>query len=202
MWSLLIVLLMGMYAVWLLAGIVDYFCHRRTNIAGTSGRTESWLHLAQFAALGAALLLATLLMMTPIVLVLIVTAVLGHSVLSYIDVSYTQPRRHISPLEQHAHGFLDVRPLIAVALVAALNWHQIRVGFWTLQSRNPALPTLLLVLLLGSYFLLAGAPILEELLRTLKWREASTSTAGAAAGRNRPETATSRTPGSKPAVRW
>lgn len=54
--SLLIVLLLVIYAIWLLAGMVDYLCHRWMDIGGTSGSTESWLHVAQFVALGVALL--------------------------------------------------------------------------------------------------------------------------------------------------
>lgn len=175
--SLLIVLLVMMYAIWLLAGLVDYLCHRWTDIAGASGSTESWLHVAQFAVLGVALLLATLLATTPLVFVLILTAVVGHSVLSYIDVSYTQPRRHISPLEQHAHGFLDVLPLIAACLVAVVNWHEVSGGSWTVRSRDPPLRTGSSVLLLGSFLLLAGVPIFEELWRTLRSPRSPTGSA-------------------------
>ena len=173
--SLLIVLLLVIYAIWLLAGMVDYLCHRWTDIGGTSGSTESWLHVAQFAALGVALLLTTLLAITPLVFVLILTAVVGHSVLSYIDVSYTQPRRHISPLEQHTHGFLDVLPLIAACLVGVVNWHEVSVGSWSVHSRDPPLRVWPSVLLLGSFLLLAGVPIFEELWRTLRWPRSPTS---------------------------
>ena len=48
LWGLLLWVL---YPLWLLAGAIDYVCHRRTNIEHTSGATESLLHLAQFAAL-------------------------------------------------------------------------------------------------------------------------------------------------------
>jgi hypothetical protein len=54
--SLLIGLLIGvLYPLWLLAGCIDYFCHRRTSIEQTSGIGECGFHVAQFAALGIAL---------------------------------------------------------------------------------------------------------------------------------------------------
>src|SRR5687768_2139549 len=50
--------------LWLAAGLVDYFCHRRTHIELTSGATESWLHLAQFGSLAAAMAVVLLLQPT------------------------------------------------------------------------------------------------------------------------------------------
>jgi len=179
----MVVLLLGtLYAVWLAAGFVDYLCHRRTDIAGTSGATESWLHVAQFVTLGVALLLATLLAITPVVLALIVAAVATHSVLAYRDVAYTQGRRHISPLEQHVHGYLEVVPLVAVGLVAVLSWDGLTTASANVAWRDPRLDPSRLAWVLGSFFALAGTPILEELVRTSRRK----STGSALPGASRP----------------
>jgi hypothetical protein len=155
-------LIWGVYPAWLLAGAVDYFGHRKTDIAHTTGATESWLHLAQFASLALALACAVLLQTNAIVFAGIVVLVLAHTVLSYIDVAYTDGRRYILPVEQMAHGFMDVLPLVATALFGILHWDEIR---GTAEARHAAAGPER-ALLLSSFLLLAGLPILEELLRS------------------------------------
>lgn len=163
----LIVLLSGLlYALWLAAGLADYLCHRRADIAGTSGVAESWLHFLQFLALGFALLLGTLLAVTALVLALIAASVGAHSVLAFLDASYTQRRRFISPLEQQVHGYMEVLPVIAVGLLATLNWDEVTAGSWTVRWKSPPLSSATSLALLGSFFVLAGTPIVEELIRT------------------------------------
>jgi len=163
----LIVLLAGLlYVLWLAAGLGDYLCHRRTDIAATSGVSESWLHFLQFLVLGLALLLGTLFAITPLVLALIAATVAAHSVLAFFDVSYTQGRRFISPLEQHVHGYMEVLPVVAVGLLAVLNWGEMTGAQWILRWKSPPLASATHLALLGSFFVLAGAPIVEELIRT------------------------------------
>jgi hypothetical protein len=162
-------LLWGIYPAWLLAGAGDYFCHRRTDIERTSGAIESWLHLAQFACLAVAFACALLLKMSAAVFVVMVVLVVTHSVLSYIDVRYTDGLRRISPFEQTVHGFMDVLPLVAVALLGLLHWPEIRTGSMTLAPI--ASIDLERVLLLASFVVLAGLPIVEELLRCLRHHE-------------------------------
>jgi len=166
--SLIVLLASLLYALWLAAGLADYLCHRRTDIAVTSGVAESWLHFLQFLVLGLGLLLGTLLSITPLVLALIAATVGAHSVLAFFDVSYTQGRRFISPLEQHVHGYMDVLPVVAVGLLAVLNWEEVTAAQWILRWKSPPLASATHVALLGSFFVLAGAPIVEELIRTSK----------------------------------
>jgi hypothetical protein len=92
--------------------------------------------------------------------------VLAHSVLSYIDVRYTDGRRRIRPLEQAVHGFMDVLPLVAIALLGVQHWEEIRAGSMTFALHSAV--GLERVLLLSSFALLAGLPVFEELLRTLQ----------------------------------
>lgn len=172
-----------LYVAWLIAGAADYFCHRRTHIERTSGSTESWLHVAQFACIAIAFVFALLLEVTALVFLVMLAAVVAHTILSYADVAYTLKRRHISPLEQHVHGFLDVIPLVAVGLIGVLDWPtiwpQAMEATGELNSPQPALgwkepmiPAAELVLLLGSFFILAGVPVFEELSRVLRSRAA------------------------------
>jgi hypothetical protein len=164
--STLIVLLGGLlYASWLAAGFVDYLCHRWTDIAGTSGAPESWLHLWQFLLLALALVVGTLVAITPLAMALIGASVCTHSVLAYRDVSYTQGRRFISPLEQHAHGYMEVLPVVAVGLLVVVNWGELTSAPWTLRWKSPPLTPAMQIALLGSFFVLAGTPIIEELVR-------------------------------------
>jgi hypothetical protein len=159
-------LIWGIYPAWLLAGAGDYLCHRRTDIERTSGVTESWLHVMQFVCLAVAFACAVLLQISAAVFALLVALAIAHSFLSYIDVRYTDGRRRISPMEQSIHGFMDVLPLVAVAVLGVQHWQEIRVGS-TAFALQPAL-SMERVLLLSSFAVLAGLPVLEELLRGLR----------------------------------
>lgn len=162
-------LVWGLYPAWLLAGAGDYLCHRRTDIEHTSGTTESWMHLLQFVTLLVAFAAAVLMNLNALVYGIIVALVIAHSVLAHVDVSYTDGRRRISPVEQLVHGFMDVLPLVAVALVGVLHWPEI-----TNSSSAPEFGLRPLALgrglLVGSFAVLSGVPILEELVRTYRRR--------------------------------
>lgn len=186
---LIAVLLVGVfYPLWLIAGLIDYICHRRSDIAETSGSTESWLHVAQFASLGLTLSLAVLLAITPLTFTLLAILVVVHTILSFMDVSYTEGRRYISPLEQHAHGFMGVLPIVGICLIGVLNWNELQAASWTLDWKQPPIPGWQCVALIGSYFVLAGVPIFEELLRTRTFKGQSQPLVD-----NRPETKEART---------
>ena len=154
------------YPLWLIAGFLDYLFHRKTHIERTSGPTESWLHLAQFASLGIPLLLVAFLAVTPPVIAIVASAIAVHTGLSIADVSYTEGRRHVSALEQHAHAFMVVLPVIATGFVAILNWEDLASGRWIIKPKDEPIPSLSAAMLVGSYFVLAGTPIVEELIRT------------------------------------
>jgi hypothetical protein len=107
--------------------------------------------------------------MNAIVFGIMVVLVIAHTVLAHVDVSYTDGRRHISPIEQLVHAFMDVLPLVAVALVGVLHWSEI-----TGSSSSPMFSLrpfeLGRMLLVGSFAVLSGVPILEELARTYRHR--------------------------------
>jgi hypothetical protein len=162
-------LVYGLYPVWLLAGAADYVCHRRSDMAHTSGLVEARLHVAQFITVAIVFFGAVLWQPTIFLVVVIGVAALAHLVLSYIDVAYTQRRRHISSLEQHVHAFMDVLPIMAACLLAMIG-----------LSDPLAEPTLRPFedgwkegLLIGSFLVLAGGPLIEEYVRTAKLAKSS-----------------------------
>ncbi|WP_129781622.1 hypothetical protein [Peristeroidobacter soli] len=159
----------GIYPLWLLAGAGDYLCHRRTDIEHTSGSVESWFHVLQFLTLLVAIAAGALLETNVWVFGVMVVGVLAHTALAHLDVSYTDGQRYISPFEQLIHGFMDVLPLVAVAIFGVLHWQEIGAGLN--GASLAAVPADAgRVLLLASFIGLAGVPILEELARTLRHR--------------------------------
>ena len=159
-------LVWGLYPAWLLAGAGDYLCHRRTDIEHTSGVTESWLHFLQLICVAIPLAVAALLEVNAVTFAVMVAFVLAHSILSLVDVSYTESRRSITPIEQAIHGFMDVLPVVAVALIGVSHWTEIRTSPVVLAMQGPVSSGQ--ILLLASFLLLAGTPVVEELLRTLR----------------------------------
>jgi hypothetical protein len=157
-------LLWVIYPIWLVAGAIDWFCHRATHIEATSGSTESWLHLAQFLSLAAFLAATVALPFDLAAQIIAVAALVLHTGLSYVDVRYTLKRRYISALEQHVHGFLDVLPWVGCALWILMNLQDASevTNAWQMSARGTAL-------LLGSYAVLAGVPVIDELRRTLRF---------------------------------
>jgi hypothetical protein len=167
--------------LWVVAGIADYLLHRRTSIETTSGKTESALHVLQAAEIAVPLLAGLFLKINSLVLVLMVVCVVAHTLTAYWDAAYTTPRRFISPFEQHVHSHLEYIPIVAVSLVVLLHWTQFialfgagntRASFSIELKENPIpLPTLFVVL--SSVFLIQGACLAEETVRT--WRVAKAS---------------------------
>jgi hypothetical protein len=167
--SLLIVVLCLTLPMWLLAGFGDWLCHRRSRIQHTSGPRESMLHLLLYLLIAVPVTLGLFLAIDALLLMFMAACVLAHLAVSVWDTSYAQPRRHISPLEQHIHSYQDMLPVFAVALVFVLHWDAMRSPAWNLSTRLQPLPEawvwgVLLVLGAGWLF------IVEELVRCLRVR--------------------------------
>jgi hypothetical protein len=161
-------LVFGLYPLWLLAGGIDYACHRWTRIEATAGPKESLLHVAEFLVLGAALALVICFSITRLTFFMVVAGVTLHSLLAYVDVTYTNQRRYIPPLEQLIHGLLNDIPWFAVALLAVLHWDALTGKTPAIPSLDTSMPLRQQLMVVGSYLTLAGIPIVEELIRTLR----------------------------------
>jgi hypothetical protein len=165
--SLLIALLWVMFGVWLLAGLGDWLCHRRSQIQRSAGTAESALHLLLYLLIAAPIVVALFMEINATVLVFMATCVLAHMAVSLWDTSFAQPRRHISPLEQQIHSYLEMLPLFAVTLAVVLHWEAFVEPEWGWSLRLRPLPPgyragVLLALLVGLLL------IVEELLRCLR----------------------------------
>jgi hypothetical protein len=117
--------------------------------------------------------LATSLQITLAVWSALALTAAAHSALAYVDVAYTEKRRRISPLEQLAHHFLEVLPWVAVGLLAVLSWPLARApAFAPSEWVAPQVRTWLLI----SLGIIAGLPIVEELVRSLRAQRAEPGT--------------------------
>jgi hypothetical protein len=159
-------LLYALFPLWLVAGIADYLCHRRTAIEHTSGARENTLHVVQALEVGLALFAGLFLEINALVLTLLILLVAAHSLTAYWDVAYTAPRRLISPFEQHVHSYLEIIPVAAVGIVAALHWEALAAPSFALRFKVQPLPPLPVATVLGLIFVLQALPLAEESWRT------------------------------------
>lgn len=158
------------YLLWLLAGTLDFVCHRRTDLAHTSGLHESLMHLLQLGLLGAAILAGLLLQVGWSVWVLMAALVAAHAVAAYVDTRQAYGRRDIRPFEQHVHSVLDMAPVIALGLVVATTWRSAPETGWALALRQPPLSAVVWALVLTPAAVLGGLPALRELRDALAAR--------------------------------
>lgn len=115
--------------LWIAAGLADWWCHRRTHIAHTSGLRENLFHWVLLAQGGIALLAAALLEVTAGVLVLVFAAFLAHEATTYVELRYTVPRREVRPGEQMVHSFMEILPLALLVLLAVIGREQVQALF-------------------------------------------------------------------------
>ena len=177
-------LLYAVLPLWLLAGLADYWCHRRTAISVTSGFHESALHLLQAAQIGIALLAGLFLEINAAVLAVTLTCLVAHTATAAWDVSYTFGRRHIPPFEQQVHGYLEVLPFMAASVVAILYWPQFLAllgmgdipADFSLRLKSSPIPARHLITIIAAVLVLDFIPLLEELRRTWRGRQAGFAT--------------------------
>lgn len=170
------VLMYFVLPLWLAAGFADYLCHRASNIESTSGAKESILHFLQFGEMAVAVLAAMFLEINALVLLVMLVCFLLHEATALWDVSYAAATREVTPIEQHIHSFLEMLPLMGLALIAVLHWPQALalVGLGTEPARfdiavregPPSWTYIATMLALVLFFEIL--PYAEELLRGLR----------------------------------
>jgi hypothetical protein len=177
-------LLGGVFPLWLGAGLADWYMHRRTRIEQTAGPRESLIHHLMFAETGAPVLLGLFCEINAGVLATAYSAAGLHSLTALWDQYYAEPRRKVSPLEQHIHSYLEVSPIIAAFLLTSMHWDQARalVGrdqrsprFTIRLKRRDPLSVRTRLALLGAVGLFGVLPYAEELYRC--WRTKPTASA-------------------------
>jgi len=165
---------------WLLAGLADWACHRRTRLEHTTGIKESLLHLLMVAQMGLGVLAAIFLEMTSAVLLLLMVLLVLHALTSHWDLHYASGRREVGAFEQSVHAYLEALPLAALALLAASHWPQVTAIFgaggsmpdWRWAWKTDALPMHMIAMLLAASAVFGFVPYAEELYRCLKARRA------------------------------
>lgn len=85
--------------LWLLAGLSDYFLHKRTHIEDNSGTKESVLHALQLGEAGLPVILGLLFDINALIIAIMLVALVVHEATALWDVTYAHTRRYIGPLE-------------------------------------------------------------------------------------------------------
>jgi hypothetical protein len=171
---------------WIIPGLADYACHRRSRIETTSGLREAVLHYLMITVVGVPILLGLLLQINALVILLMVVAYFVHLAMALYDVSYAVTKRNVTPIEQHVHSFLEVLPFMAVSLVVCLYWDQARalVGLgpdradFGLRLKDPPLPTAYLVTVVTAVLVFLGLPYGEEVWRCYRESKRVSNPAG------------------------
>src|SRR6185369_15484348 len=106
-------------------GAADWYCHRRTRIESTTGLKENLFHWLLLAEIGVAMLAVALLEVNAAILLLVFAAFLAHELTVWIELQYAVPLREVGPTEQMIHSFLELLPLLSLALLAVQHWGQV-----------------------------------------------------------------------------
>ena len=172
-----LLLMWAVIPLWILAGLADWWCHRRTAIEGTSGLSENAFHWVLLTEGGIALLAVALLEMNAAVLMLVFAAFLAHEATTFVELHYTVPRRVVGPFEQMVHSFMEILPLLVLALLAVMQWEQVLALFdaggapdFTLRPKERPWPPAYLAGMAVAVLALNVVPMAEEGLRC--WRAA------------------------------
>ncbi|NDV91133.1 diguanylate cyclase [Alteromonas sp. 345S023] len=169
----LTILMYFVIPLWLVAGIADWFCHRRSNISTTSGAKESLIHLLMFTEVGVPLVLVLLFEVNSFIIFISILFFFLHELTALWDVSYAVSKRKVGPIEQHIHSFLEMIPLLALVLIVARHWTQFTSLFQpggfppevSLQFKQTPLPPVYLIVVLAVALMLEFGPYLEEYIR-------------------------------------
>jgi hypothetical protein len=175
------ILFWGVLPLWLVAGFADWLLHRRTSIEHTSGFRESTLHALQAVQIGIPLVAGLFFEINSLVLAVMILAVIVHMLTALWDTLYTNPRRYISPLEQHIHSHLEYLPVVAVLLVVLLHWDAFLGLFGTgetpasfvLRLKAEAVPLPYTLGVLIPVVVVQGGLLIEEMWRTASSRSPS-----------------------------
>jgi hypothetical protein len=109
-----------MYAVLpllIVAGFVDWLCHRATAIEDTSGLAENAVHWLMFVQVGSALAAVAFFEINVTVLLWVGFVFVLHEVTVWLELRYTVDKREVRPIEQVVHSFMEMLPLVAFALL-------------------------------------------------------------------------------------
>ena len=122
-------LLYFLLPLWMGAGLLDWYHHRRTHIEKTAGTHESMIHALMMSEAGLPLMVGLFLEVNALTLALMIVAFFLHEATAFWDVAYAEGLREVTPNEQHVHSFLEVIPFMALSFMICLYWDQFRALF-------------------------------------------------------------------------
>jgi hypothetical protein len=167
-------LLLGavVFPLWVAMGLADWACHRATRIEVTSGWRENLFHWLLFAQMGLGIAAVVLFEVNGAVLLFGAIVFLAHELTVWAELRYTVPRRKVRPIEQMVHSFMELLPLVSLAVLAAMAWDKLD----EFGLRWQPLPVRYLLAGGAAVLLLNVLPLLEEAWRCWGARRATQPT--------------------------
>lgn len=170
----LAVLMYAAIPLWIAAGFVDWLCHRATRIQETAGLPENLMHWLMFAQVGAGLLMVAFLEINGLVLVAMLAVFVLHEATVYVELRYVVGRRELRPLEQMVHSFMELLPLVTLALLCVLAANTLAL-WWgghgldlAARAKREPWPASYLAAVGAAVLLFNVLPLAEETLRCLR----------------------------------
>lgn len=169
-------ILLILLPAWLLVGLGDWYCHRKSHIEHTAGARESVLHLMLSFEAAVGVLSGLFFEINALILCVIIVAFIVHEITTSIDFRVADPERRLTPTEMRVHDYLTAIPFAAVCLVLMTHTGQLLaiVGLgneepdWTVRWKVEPLPVGYLVGWNLAAVLLNIGPYSEELIRCLR----------------------------------
>jgi hypothetical protein len=167
------------FPLWVAAGFADWSCHVRTGIAVTSGLKENALHWLMYAEIGVGMLAVAFFEIDAAVLAIVFAVFVVHEATVYWDLDYSTMRRDVGPFEQMVHSFLELLPLLSLALLAIIAWPQALavahlgegVADWSLRMKDEPWPVGYIAVALAASVLFNALPLVQETFACLRVRE-------------------------------
>jgi hypothetical protein len=169
-------LMYGLVPMLIIAGLADWWCHKRSGIELSSGVPESIFHLVMCLQSGLITCAVIFLEVNAFLLVLVLVVFLAHELTTWIELRLVWQVRPISPAEQMVHSFQEILPFAAFLLLATEYGHrifdfpQLESAEWHLQFKAASLSPGYLITVLLAVVLLNLLPLAEELYRCWRYR--------------------------------
>ena len=118
------VLMYVVLPLWVVAGFIDYLCHRATDIEHANGIRESLLHWLMLGEVGVPILAAIFLKVDALLIGFFALCLVAHEITGHVDLQVAMRTRKVSAFEQQVHSVLEIMPLTAFLLLCILHWPQ------------------------------------------------------------------------------